>query len=79
MSIRRDMQDLMKTEVQRFKKDKLTPEEEKIIEDDVTACCIIIIRKILGDDFLEEKGKEIAKHQAIMKATLKVKDQKKNE
>ena len=78
MSIRRDMQDLMKTEVQRFKEDKLTPEEEKIIEDDVTACCIVIIRKILGDDFLEEKGAELAKRQAILKATLKIKDQKKN-
>lgn len=59
MAVRDDLNDLMKTEIQRFREDLLTPEEQKEIEEDMMAFCIIEIRKFCGEDIFERKEEEL--------------------
>ena len=59
MAIRRDIEDLMASEVQRFREELLTEEELKTIKDDVMAFCIIEIRKFCGEDIFERKNEEL--------------------
>ena len=59
MSLRRDITDLMATEVQRFRESLLTKNELKQIENDVMAFCIIEIRKFCGEDIFERKNEEL--------------------
>ena len=59
MAIRRDIEDLMASEVQRFREEVLTEEELKQIKEDVMAFCIIEIRKFCGEDIFERKNEEL--------------------
>ena len=59
MAIRRDIEDLMASEVQRFREELLTEEELKQIKEDVMAFCIIEIRKVCGEDMFESKNEEL--------------------
>ena len=59
MAIRKDIEDLMATEVQRFRDELLTAEELEQIEKDVMAFCIIEIRKFCGQDIFERKNEEL--------------------
>ena len=59
MAIRKDIEDLMATEIQRFREPLLTEEELKQIEEDVMAFCIIEIRKFCGEDIFERKNEEL--------------------
>jgi len=59
MALRDDINDLMKTEVQRFREEFLTKEEQAQIEKDVMAFCIIEIRKFCGEDIFERKAQEL--------------------
>ena len=59
MAIRRDIEDLMASEVQRFREELLTEEELKTIKEDVMAFCIIEIRKFCGEDIFERKNEEL--------------------
>ena len=59
MAIRRDIEDLMASEVQRFREELLTEEELKQIKEDVMAFCIIEIRKFCGEDIFERKNEEL--------------------
>jgi hypothetical protein len=59
MAIRRDIEDLMASEVQRFREELLTEEELKQIREDVMAFCIIEIRKFCGEDIFERKNEEL--------------------
>ena len=59
MAIRKDIEDLMATEVQRFREPLLTEEELAQIKDDVMAFCIIEIRKFCGEDIFERKNEEL--------------------
>ena len=59
MAIRRDIEDLMASEVQRFREELLTEEELKQIKEDVMAFCIIEIRKFCGEDIFEKKNEEL--------------------
>ena len=72
MALRDDINDLMKTEVQRFREEFLTLEEQKQIENDVMAFCIIEIRKFCGEDIFERKAEEL-KSKGIDKAREKIK------
>jgi hypothetical protein len=78
MSIRKDMQDLMKTEIQRFKEEPLTQEEQDKIDEDTTTFCVYMLREILGEEFIKRKGAEVAKRQATFKAMMAIKEDKKN-
>ena len=71
MAVRKDIQDLMKTQVQRFREELLTEEEQKQIDDDVTAFCIIEIRKFCGEDIFERKNEEL-KEKGFNREKLKV-------
>ena len=59
MAIRKDIEDLMASEVQRFREELLTEEELKQIKEDVMAFCIIEIRKFCGEDIFERKNEEL--------------------
>jgi len=59
------------SEVQRFREELLTEEEQQEIIDDVMAFCIIEIRKFCGEDIFEVKAQEL-KDKGIDKAKLKV-------
>ena len=72
MAIRKDIEDLMATEVQRFREPLLTEEELAQIKDDVMAFCIIEIRKFCGEDIFERKSEEL-KAKGIDKTKAKVK------
>ncbi len=78
MAVRDDINDLMKTQVQRFRSELLTEEEQKEIEDDVMAFCIVEIRKFCGQNIFEEKAQEL-QDKGINKLRAQVKlDGKKN-
>lgn len=78
MAVRDDINDLMKTQVQRFREELLTEEEQKEIEEDVMAFCIVEIRKFCGENIFEEKAQELAE-KGINKVRAQVKlDGKKN-
>lgn len=72
MAIRRDIEDLTATEVQRFREELLTEEELEQIRKDVMAFCIIEIRKFCGEDIFERKNEEL-KAKGINREKLKVK------
>lgn len=72
MAIRKDIEDLTATEVQRFREELLTEEELKQIRKDVMAFCIIEIRKFCGEDIFERKNEEL-KAKGINREKLKVK------
>lgn len=78
MALRDDINDLMKTEVQRFREKLLTEEEQKEIEKDVMAFCIIEIRKYCGDTIFEQKAQEL-KDKGIDKLRAQVKVGLRNE
>ena len=59
MAIRKDIEDLTASEVQRFREELLTPEELAQIKEDVMAFCIIEIRKFCGEDIFERKNEEL--------------------
>ena len=59
MAIRKDIEDLMATEIQRFREPLLTSEELAQIEKDVMSFCIIEIRKFCGEDIFERKNQEL--------------------
>ena len=59
MAIRKDIEDLMATEIQRFREPLLTKEELAQIKNDVMAFCIIEIRKFCGEDIFERKNEEL--------------------
>ena len=59
MAIRRDIEDLMATEIQRFREPLLTDKELAQIKEDVMAFCIIEIRKFCGEDIFERKNEEL--------------------
>ncbi len=72
MAIRKDIEDLTATEVQRFREELLTEEELEQIRKDVMAFCIIEIRKFCGEDIFERKNEEL-KAKGINREKLKVK------
>ena len=72
MALRDDINDLMKTEVQRFREEFLTKEEQAQIEKDVMAFCIIEIRKFCGEDIFERKAQEL-KDKGIDKVRERIK------
>jgi len=72
MAIRRDIEDLMATEVQRFREPLLTENELAQIREDVMAFCIIEIRKFCGEDIFERKNEEL-KRKGIDRDKIKVK------
>lgn len=72
MAIRKDIEDLTATEVQRFREELLTAEELEQIRKDVMAFCIIEIRKFCGEDIFERKNEEL-KAKGINREKLKVK------
>ena len=78
MALRKDISDLMKSEVQRFREELLTEKEQKEIEDDVTAFCIIEIRKYCGDAIFDQKAQEL-KEKGINKLRAQVKVDLRNE
>ena len=78
MALRKDISDLMKSEVQRFREELLTEKEQKEIEDDVTAFCIIEIRKYCGEDIFDQKAQEL-KDKGINKLRAQVKVDLRNE
>lgn len=78
MALRKDINDLMKSEIQRFREELLTEEEQKEIEEDVTAFCIIEIRKYCGKDIFEQKAQEL-KDKGIDKLRAQVKVDLRNE
>ena len=59
MALRQDIEDLMATEIQRFREELLTAEELEEIKKDVMAFCIIEIRKFCGQDVFERKNEEL--------------------
>lgn len=71
MALRDDINYAMMSEVQRFREELLTEEEQQEIIDDVMAFCIIEIRKFCGEDIFEVKAQEL-KDKGIDKAKLKV-------
>lgn len=71
MALRDDINYAMMSEVQRFREELLTEEEQQEIIDDVMAFCIIEIRKFCGEDIFEVKAQEL-KDKGIDKARLKV-------
>ena len=80
MAIRKDIEDLTATEVQRFREELLTAEELEQIRKDVMAFCIIEIRKSCGEDIFERKNEEL-KAKGFDREKIKVrltKDGKKN-
>lgn len=72
MALRDDINDLMKSEIQRFREPLLTQEEQAQIEEDVMAFCIIEIRKFCGQNIFEEKAQEL-KDKGIDKLRAQVK------
>lgn len=72
MAIRKDIEDLMATEIQRFRESLLTSEELAQIEKDVMAFCIIEIRKFCGEDIFERKNEEL-KAKGINREKTKIK------
>jgi hypothetical protein len=78
MALRKDISDLMKSEVQRFREELLTEKEQKEIEDDVTAFCVIEIRKYCGEDIFDQKAQEL-KEKGINKLRAQVKVDLRNE
>ena len=72
MALRDDINFAMMTEVQRFREELLTEEEQQEIIDDVMAFCIIEIRKFCGEDIFERKQEEL-KAKGIDKMRQKVK------
>lgn len=72
MALRQDIEDLMATEIQRFREPLLTAEELNEIKNDVMAFCIIEIRKFCGEDIFERKNEEL-KAKGIDKMKNKVK------
>ena len=72
MAYRDDINDLMKSEVQRFREERLTDQEQAQIEKDVMAFCIIEIRKFCGEDIFERKMEELEK-KGINKARTAIK------
>ena len=57
MAYRDDINDLMKSEVQRFREERLTDQEQVQIEKDVMAFCIIEIRKFCGEEVLKDSSR----------------------
>lgn len=80
MALRDEMNNLMMTEVQRFRDEPLTKEEQAQIVNDVMAFCIIEIRKYCGANIFEVKSKEL-QEKGINKlrpvATMTIGDMKK--
>ena len=72
MAIRKDIEDLTATEVQRFREELLTEEELEQIRKDVMAFCIIEIRKFCGEDIFERKNEEL-KAKGINREKIKAK------
>lgn len=69
-------------QVQRFREEPLSTEEQEEIVNDVMAFCIIEIRKFCGEDIFERKAEEleekgINKARAKIKMSLENKDDKK--
>ena len=80
MAIRKDIEDLTATEIQRFREKLLTEEELEQIRKDVMSFCIIEIRKFCGEDIFERKNEEL-KAKGFDREKIKVKltkDGKKN-
>lgn len=73
MALRDDINYAMMSEIQRFREELLTEEEQKEIIDDVMAFCIIEIRKFCGEDIFERKMKELKEEKGIDKMKLRVK------
>lgn len=71
MALRDDINYAMMSEVQRFREELLTEEEQQEIIDDVMAFCIIEIRKFCGEDIFEIKLEEL-KEKGIDKMRQKV-------
>jgi len=71
MAIRRDIEDLMATEIQRFREPLLTDKELAQIKEDVMAFCIIEIRKFCGEDIFERKNEEL-KEKGFNRERIKV-------
>lgn len=77
MALRDDINYAMMSEVQRFREELLTEEEQQEIIDDVMAFCIIEIRKFCGEDIFEVKAQELKESKGIDKTKLKIKLSKK--
>ena len=77
MALRDDINYAMMSEVQRFREELLTEEEQQEIIDDVMAFCIIEIRKFCGEDIFEIKARELKESKGIDKTKLKIKLSKK--
>ena len=77
MALRDDINYAMMSEIQRFREELLTEEEQKEIINDVMAFCIIEIRKFCGEDIFEVKAQELKESKGIDKTKLKVKLTKK--
>lgn len=71
MALRDDINYAMMSEIQRFREELLTEEEQQEIIDDVMAFCIIEIRKFCGEDIFERKQEEL-KAKGIDKVRHKV-------
>ena len=82
MAYRDDINYAMMNQVQRFREEPLSTEEQEEIVNDVMAFCIIEIRKFCGEDIFERKAEEleekgINKARAKIKMNLENKDDKK--
>ena len=82
MAYRDDINYAMMNQVQRFREEPLSTEEQEEIVNDVMAFCIIEIRKFCGEDIFERKAEEleergINKARAKIKMSLENKDDKK--
>lgn len=65
MALRDDINYAMMSEIQRFREELLTKEEQDQIIKDVMAFCIIEIRKFCGEDIFEQKMEELKEAKGI--------------
>ena len=72
MAYRDDINYAMMNQVQRFREEPLSTEEQEEIVNDVMAFCIIEIRKFCGEDIFERKAEEL-EEKGINKARAKIK------
>lgn len=71
MAYRDELNYAMMNQVQRFREEILTPEEQEEIKRDVMAFCIIEIRKFCGEDIFERKIEEL-EEKGINKVRAKI-------
>lgn len=71
MAYRDELNYAMMNQVQRFREEILTPEEQEEIKRDVMAFCIIEIRKFCGEDIFERKAEEL-EEKGINKVRAKI-------